>query len=66
MYVVIVLGTIITLAALWNDVDYIILLVTWLGFAATLLGLSEYNKNRKAKHEASVKIEEAKSNKEIN
>ena len=63
IYVVIVLGTLITVYSLWNGVDYIILLGVWLGFAATLLGLSEYNKNRKEKHDASVEIEKAKSEK---
>ena len=42
IYVVIFLGTIITFYALWKEVDYIILLGTWLTFAAALLGLSEY------------------------
>lgn len=65
IYVVIVLGTVITIVALINEVDYIILLGTWLAFAAALLGLSEYNKNRKVKHDASVKIEEAKWNKKV-
>jgi hypothetical protein len=66
IYVVIILGTVITIVALFNEVDYIFLLGTWLAFAAALLGLSEYNKNRKVKHDASVKIEEAKWNKKNN
>jgi hypothetical protein len=61
IYVVIVLGTIITIYALWKEVDYVFLLMTWLGFAATLLGLSEYNKNRTKKHDASVEIEKIKA-----
>ena len=61
VYVVIVLGTLITAVALWNKVDYIYLLGAWLAFAASLLGLSEYNKNRQAKHNATVEIEKVKS-----
>ena len=61
MYVVLVLGTIITGVSLWNGVDYIILLGTWLGFAAALLGLSEYTKNRAKKHEAAVEVEKVKA-----
>lgn len=56
LYIVLVLGTIITLYGLWKGVDFIILLCTWLGFAATLLGLSEYTKNRQAKINADVRI----------
>lgn len=61
IYVVVVLGTIITIFSLWKAVDFIILLSVWLGFAAALLGMSEYNKNRTKKHEASIEIEKSKS-----
>jgi len=60
MYVVIILGTMITGVALYKGVDYIYLLGAWLAFAASLLGLSEYNKNRTKKHDASVEIEKIK------
>ena len=55
MYAVIILGTIITVASLWGGVDYIILLGVWLGFASTLLGMSEYNKSVAKKHDSEVK-----------
>ena len=60
LYIVIVLGTIITVFALWKTVDYIFLLATWLTFVAALLGLAEYNKNRKLMHNADVKKEALK------
>lgn len=62
IYVVVVLGTTITLYSLWKEVDYIFLLGVWLSFAAGLLGMSEYNKNRTKKHDSSVEIEKAKAN----
>ena len=61
IYVVVVLGTIITFYALWKGVDYIFLLVTWLGFAAPLLGMSEYNKNQTKKHDSLIEIEKHKT-----
>lgn len=61
IYIVIVLGTIITVYSMVNGVDFIILLVTWLGFAAALLGMSEYNKNRTKKYDTDVEIEKAKN-----
>lgn len=60
IYVVIVLGTGITVVALVNDVDYIFLLGTWLAYAAALLGMSEYNKNVRVRKDAEVKIEKEK------
>lgn len=63
MYVVVIIGTIITLVSIFNGVNYIVLLATWLGFAAALLGLSEYNKNRKVKHDADIKIAELEKEK---
>lgn len=60
VYIVCFLGLIITAVSLYKGVDYILLLGTWLGFAATLLGLSEYNKNRKAKLECDVEKEKIK------
>lgn len=56
MYIVLILGTLITVYAIINGVDFITLLLTWLGFAATLLGLSEYTKNKQAKIKADVEI----------
>jgi len=61
VYVVVFLGTIITVWSMWKGVDFIILLGTWLGFAATLLGLSVYQANRKKKHDADVKKEGIKA-----
>ena len=57
IYVVCFLGLIITIVSLFNGVDYIFLLGTWLAFAATLLGLSEYNKNVKEKYSADIEKE---------
>jgi hypothetical protein len=50
MYIVLFIGTIITVAALFNGADLIILLGVWLSFATTLWGMSEYNKNIKIKN----------------
>lgn len=61
MYVVIIIGTLITIVALVNNVDYIYLLVTWLAFAAALLGLSEYNKNVQERSKAAIEIQKEKS-----
>jgi aspartokinase-like uncharacterized kinase len=61
IYVVIVICTGITVVALVRDVDQLLLLGTWLAFAASLLGMSEYNKNRTKKHEALVQIEKEKA-----
>lgn len=60
IYVVCFLGLIITTVALYKEVDYILLLGTWLTFAAALLGLSEWNKNRKAKYDCEVEKEKIK------
>lgn len=65
IYIVCFLGLIITGVALYKGVDYILLLVTWLAFAASLLGLSEYNKNRKAKLECEVEKEKIKAEKPV-
>lgn len=65
IYIVCFLGLIITGVSLYKGVDYILLLGTWLGFAAALLGLSEYNKNRKAKLESEVEKEKIKSEKVV-
>ena len=66
IYVVCFLGLIITTVALYKGVDYILLLGTWLTFAAALLGLSEYNKNRKAKYDCEVEKEKVKISKQEN
>jgi hypothetical protein len=63
VYIVCFLGLIITSVALYKDVDYILLLGTWLTFAAGLLGLSEYNKNRKEKYSADIEKEKIKASK---
>lgn len=57
IFTVVILGSVITGVALYKGVDYIILLLTWLGFAAALLGMSEYNKNRQKKHDAATEQE---------
>jgi len=61
IYIVCFLGLIITGVSLYKGVDYILLLGTWLTFAAALLGLSEYNKNRKLKHSADIEKEKIKA-----
>jgi len=61
IYIVCFLGLIITGVSLYKGVDYILLLGTWLTFAAALLGLSEYNKNRKLKHGADIEKEKIKA-----
>jgi len=62
VYIVIILGTVITIVGLWKEVDIIYLLATWLTFAASLLGMSEYNKNKALKLDADIKKEEIKNN----
>lgn len=54
IYIIVVLGTVITVFSIFKDVDLVVLLVTWLGFAGALFGLSEYNKRDKNRIKAEV------------
>ena len=63
IYIVMVIGSVITGVALWKGVDYIYLLGTWLAFVAGLLGISSY---QSIKDKSNAKeIEKAKIEKDI-
>jgi len=49
LYIVLIIGTIITAFAIPTGTDLILLLATWLTFAGALWGMSEYNKNVKTR-----------------
>jgi|DEB0MinimDraft_10_1074344.scaffolds.fasta_scaffold72276_3 hypothetical protein len=61
LYIVLVIGTIVTFYGMIRyDVDVVKLLVVWLSFAGSLLGISAWQSNRKDKYNSEKETEEIK------